>query len=167
MKGYALVAQLDRARFQRNLGCGFNSHQGRTNLKIGGTFMENSFDDCEVISVYSRKQAIEDGVLVDISHTSEVKECGFKAPVCVTDHLWNKIRSANSPWGDWHGRLWDVCTLAKLALRNFLRVEKFKHKLDHALIPFRLNFAEDKDSCKLWLVFNEKEGFTIMFPEDD
>ena len=76
----------------------------------------DNFDRFELISSYSRVQAIEDGVLVDISHTSEVHESGFKISVCVTDRLWAKIRDTTIPWGDWHGRSWDVCTLATLWL---------------------------------------------------
>ena len=34
----------------------------------------------EVIHSYTRQQAIEDGVLVDVSSTPEAKEAGFKAP---------------------------------------------------------------------------------------
>ena len=35
----------------------------------------------EVISSYSRAQAIDEGVLVDVSQSSEAKECGFKFPI--------------------------------------------------------------------------------------
>ena len=118
-------------------------------------------DDFEIISSYSRKQAIEDGVLVDISHTSEVHEAGFKIPVCVMDHLWEKIRQANIPWGDWHGRLWDVCVLATLAFKT-----SRAHGKDCHLVEFKVGFCEDKRPATLWLCFNEHEGFTIMFPED-
>ena len=121
----------------------------------------DNFEDFELISSYSRVQAIEDGVLVDISHTSEVHESGFKIPVCVTDHLWAKIRDTTIPWGDWHGRLWDVCTLAVLAFKTCRAQGKDCH-----LVPFKLSFCEDKKLATLWLCFNEHEGFTIMFPED-
>jgi hypothetical protein len=47
------------------------------------------FSDCEVISTYTRKQATEDGVLVDVSKTA--KEAGFLFPVAVTRGVWNEI----------------------------------------------------------------------------
>ncbi len=42
----------------------------------------NPFEDMEVISSYSRAQAIEDGVLVDVSALA--REAGFKYPVAVS-----------------------------------------------------------------------------------
>ncbi len=38
----------------------------------------------EIISTYTRKEAVEDGSLVDVSETSEAKEAGFKVPICLT-----------------------------------------------------------------------------------
>ena len=46
-----------------------------------------SFEDFEMIYSYTRKQAIDDGVLIDVS--SQARETGFKIPVCVTDHLYH------------------------------------------------------------------------------
>ena len=40
-----------------------------------------------VISVYTRAQAIGDGILVDVSETA--REAGFKIPVAVTRTVWN------------------------------------------------------------------------------
>ena len=42
-----------------------------------------------VISVYTRAQAIEDGILVDVSDTA--REAGFKIPVAVTRAVWNRL----------------------------------------------------------------------------
>jgi hypothetical protein len=41
--------------------------------------------DWEIISCYTRQQAIEDGVLIDV--TEEAKRIGFKVNTCVTDNL--------------------------------------------------------------------------------
>ena len=38
----------------------------------------------ETISTYTREQAIEDGMLIDISDTAEAKEAGFKVPIALT-----------------------------------------------------------------------------------
>jgi hypothetical protein len=119
-------------------------------------------EEPEVISVYTRKQAIEDGILVDISNTSEVKETGFKVPVAVTRHLWSTIeKGLKVPGQDLKGRLWDICFMATTAFRNF--------KEDKHLVPFEVLLvdAEGKQQThKLWLCFSEAEGFTIMHPED-
>ena len=41
------------------------------------------------ISAYTRAQAIEDGILVDVSETA--REAGFKIPVAVTRTVWNRL----------------------------------------------------------------------------
>jgi hypothetical protein len=48
---------------------------------------KNPFEDAPVIFSYTRAQAIEDGVLVDL--TDWAKETGFKVPVACTAAVWN------------------------------------------------------------------------------
>ena len=47
----------------------------------------NPFEDAPVIFSYTRAQAIEDGVLVDL--TEWAKETGFKIPVACTSTVWH------------------------------------------------------------------------------
>ncbi len=47
----------------------------------------NPFADAPVIFSYTRAQAIEDGVLVDLSEWA--KETGFKTPVACTSEVWH------------------------------------------------------------------------------
>ena len=49
----------------------------------------NPFDDAPVIYRYTRAQAIEDGVLVDL--TEWARETGFKIPVACTAQVWNRF----------------------------------------------------------------------------
>ena len=42
-----------------------------------------------VIFAYTRAQAIDDGILVDVSETA--REAGFKIPVAVTRTVWNRL----------------------------------------------------------------------------
>jgi len=81
--------------------------------------MEKTLEDVfgPVISSYSRAQAIEDGVLVDVS--GPARELGFKFPVAVTCGVWascvevpksNHIESED-------GRLHDVLWMLKVAIR--------------------------------------------------
>ena len=49
---------------------------------------DNPFDGAPVIFSYTRAQAIEDGVLIDL--TEWAKETGFKIPVACTATVWNK-----------------------------------------------------------------------------
>ena len=67
-----------------------------------------------VIFAYTRAQAIEDGILVDVSDTA--REAGFKIPVAITRTVWNRLialpegYTAVSRTSD--GRLWDVLWMA-------------------------------------------------------
>jgi len=46
----------------------------------------------EVIHRYTRKQAIEDGVLVDV--TEQAKRCGFSVPVAMTSALFGDCKAS-------------------------------------------------------------------------
>src|SRR5258707_1122633 len=74
------------------------------------------FHEAEVISSYSRTQAIADGVLVDVTKTA--REAGFKFPVALTAAVWERFVSV--PEGvvcqDEAGRLWDVHWMLRLAI---------------------------------------------------
>jgi len=67
-------------------------------------------DDLEIIYSYTRQQAIEDGVLIDVSNTAV--EVGIKHPVAVTAALWIRYIEPDAklkPFGQSiEGRLWDV-----------------------------------------------------------
>lgn len=69
-----------------------------------------------VIYIYTRRQAIEDGVLVDAGEMA--KEAGFKFPVAITAAVWGKYISV--PEGvegqDLQGRLWDVLYMLYVAI---------------------------------------------------
>jgi len=54
----------------------------------------NPFENMEAISTYSRAQAIEDGVLVDLSALA--REAGFKYPVAVSVGVFAVL----APWAD-------------------------------------------------------------------
>lgn len=49
---------------------------------------KNPFEDAPVIFSYTREQAIEDGVLVDL--TEWAAETGFKIPVACTAAIWHQ-----------------------------------------------------------------------------
>ena len=117
-----------------------------------------------IISRYTRKQAIKDGVLVDISNTEEAKNAGFKISVCITAHLWKKINHPALDHNLWRGRLGYVCCLAEFTFK--MKLQDISEPSDSALVPFHVDFKEDKANTELWLCFTSHEGFTIMFPED-
>lgn len=55
--------------------------------------MNNIFSDADVISIYTRAQAIADGVLVDISKLFPISSRLYKFPIACTDTVWNVIKS--------------------------------------------------------------------------
>ena len=81
--------------------------------------VESFFGD--VISTYTRAQAIEDGVLIDVS--SMAREAGFKWPVAMTSTAWADCvawtddDSLQQVHQDQSGRLWDVVFMASHAIR--------------------------------------------------
>jgi uncharacterized protein DUF6573 len=73
------------------------------------------WDDAEVIYAYTRAQALEDGVLVDVSEMA--KEAGIKFPVALTATVYGKY--VEIPEGvigqDVAGRLWDILWMFRRA----------------------------------------------------
>ena len=64
----------------------------------------------EVIYAYTRKQAIEDGILIDT--TSMAQEAGIKFPVAITIAVWNEyVKPCDelvSHGQSCEGRIWDI-----------------------------------------------------------
>ena len=75
-----------------------------------------------VVASYSRAQAIEDGVLIDV--TAMACEAGFKWPVALThtawcDYVaWTERDNRFQVHQDESGRLWDVLFMAFYAIRT-------------------------------------------------
>jgi hypothetical protein len=86
--------------------------------------MSDPFENAEVLSVYTRAQALQDGVLVEVS--AQAKEHGFKVPVAMTYVSWCECvqwtatdeRSKPGLGQSAAGRLHDVLTMAMHAARN-------------------------------------------------
>jgi len=72
-----------------------------------------------VVHSYSRQQAIEDGVLMDVSEAA--REAGFKFPIAVTGALWFEWiypdEASQEAGQDETGRLWDVLWMLFLAIK--------------------------------------------------
>jgi hypothetical protein len=76
----------------------------------------------EVIHTYSRRQAMDDGFLIDVS--SMAREAGITFPVAITAAAWadcvewTDADSKRQTYQDESGRLWDVLWILKLAARR-------------------------------------------------
>ena len=124
---------------------------------------ENGF---EIISVYTRAQAIEDGVLLDV--TSTAKETGIRFPVAVTAGLWNKYIVPSGILRDEgqsiQGRLWDVLWMFRNAASH----------CTNSLMFFKVLFLMENDvmeEVKLKSICGPGDTWdpviTIMLPEED
>ena len=126
-----------------------------------------------VISVYTRAQAIEDGILVDVSETA--REAGFTIPVAVTRAVWNRIVSLPEDYRgfqDERGRLWDALWMARhYALRasnsDRVRICVLVRDIRKDL---RDSHRPPRRHCPIVAIGADDDGgpaITIMFPEDD
>ncbi len=73
--------------------------------------------DLELISIYTRSEALADGVLVDVTETA--REAGFLYPVALTRAAWDLCvaltPAAKRAGNDERGRLWDVIWMMRWA----------------------------------------------------
>src|SRR5438105_2149620 len=76
------------------------------------------FENADLIHRYTRSDALRDGVLIDVSQTA--REAGFKYPVALAAAVWSRCVAV--PPGvlfrDEAGRLWDVLTMLRFAVRG-------------------------------------------------
>ena len=123
----------------------------------------------EVIYAYSRKNAIDDGYLVDVTQTA--KEAGILFPVVLTRTVWGTY--VEVPTGvtcqDEKGRLWDILWMYRC---EFLRLKK-NGKLKEAFF-FELyvrNTNKDPKLIKLKGMIHPGDNgegvITIMLPTED
>ncbi|NUQ72032.1 MAG: hypothetical protein HUU21_00435 [Polyangiaceae bacterium] len=73
--------------------------------------------DFELISVYTRADALADGNLIDVTETA--REAGIKIPVALTCAVWDHYvaltPAAKQAGNDEQGRLWDVLWMFRCA----------------------------------------------------
>lgn len=82
--------------------------------------MNDLFADAEIISTYTRSDAIRDGVLIDVS--TDAREAGFRFPVALTIAAY--LETVTWTPGNFaacqseSGRLWDVLMTATAGCRR-------------------------------------------------
>lgn len=123
------------------------------------------FDDFDVIDAYSRTEAIEDGLLVDLSSTA--REAGVPYPVCVTSTVYADCIGFpvdDSVW-DENERVTDLLT----TVSAFVRMAKGERE-----IAFEMPIFDDDGECQpiaLKLVCGPGDMgepvLTIMKPDED
>jgi len=116
----------------------------------------------DYVFVYTRQQAIDDGVFIDVSETA--KEAGIRYPVAITSNLYNtwikptkrQIARGQSE----QGRLWDVFTMFRFAAKN----------AKDSFMEFSVRFGRKR--VKIWAVVEAQSpddpspAINVMLPED-
>ena len=126
-----------------------------------------------VLSVYTRAQAIEDGILVDVSETA--REAGFKIPVALSRSVWERLVALPEGYRgfqDEAGRLWDVLWMARHyalgapnsnRVRMCVLVRDIRKDLRDSNRPPRRHFP----IVAIGAGDAGEPVATVMFPEDD
>lgn len=83
----------------------------------------------DVIYAYTRKQAIEDGTLIDVSPLA--REAGFKIPTALTAAVYGIVESIpkSKDYQDVQGRLWDVLWMGSFGAKNNKDKAQFLYNL--------------------------------------
>ncbi|MGE5609775.1 MAG: DUF6573 family protein [Bacillota bacterium] len=140
--------------------------------------MDDFWNDAEIIHAYTRRQAIEDGVLVDLMQPETkalVENAGIKVPVAMTATafsrcIWPIENAEGEAWlknqcQDLKGRLWDVLWMFRCASHG--------QSTDTVLFQFIVQDWETKRRRRMTLkavIHGGGQGepvITIMLPEED
>jgi len=119
---------------------------------------ENLFG--ETIYSYSRAQAIQDGVLVDLSHVHSIRQ-HWKHPFACTSAVWGIIENAlQRPDQDSCGICHDISTMAKLAIPS---------ARDAGQVLFTVIIIGKKHAMKLHIGPGDTAAavLTLMLPHED
>lgn len=108
----------------------------------GNDNQNNGNDDFfgPVIFSYTREQAIDDGVLVDVSYMA--REVGITFPTAVTSAVWDEYVKVPEivPWQDEQGRLWDILWMLRMAIQ--------RSKGSGELVRYKLLVQNDEGPAK-------------------
>ncbi len=126
-----------------------------------------------VLFAYTRRQAIEDGMLVDVTETA--REAGFRIPVAVSRSVWERLVALPEGYRgfqDERGRLWDVLWMARHyalraadsdRVRMCVPVRDIRKDLRDSNRPPRRHFPV----MAIGAGDDGSPAITVMFPEDD
>jgi hypothetical protein len=125
------------------------------------------WDGAEIISVYTRAQALADGVLVDV--TTMAKEAGFKFPVAMTHTVWHDFIEPLPLLGlgqSADGRLWDTLYMLHTAIK--------RAPVGEDVIHFKVIYIMETKQSRLVTLKavcgpgdNAEPVITVMLPEED
>ncbi|MFP4345919.1 MAG: DUF6573 family protein [Anaerolineales bacterium] len=129
-----------------------------------------------VIHTYTRAEALEDGVLIDVSEMA--REAGFKWPVAVSAAVWHLIEDIPPRFAKLEsvkGRLWDVLWMARCAIKP-PKIEGLVLPEPHHDDPYRLLYSlilhhGNRTYARLKLLTGPGDDgepvVTILLPDED
>lgn len=126
------------------------------------------FSNDDIIFAYTRRQALEDGVLRDASETA--REAGFRFPVALTAAAWAECVSVpeGASCQDEPGRLWDVLVTLRFAIK--LGLGDSQSSLRFALYV-QQHCGEEPEPTELKAVCGPDDDgspcITVMLPNED
>ncbi len=125
------------------------------------------FNDFHVIDSYSQQQAVEDGILANLSELFpiEIKECGINIPLfCTSSVFENYIKltpTAERALNDEKGRAWDLIFMSKQALKAAAKTgNKYYFKFYCVVKRIKPTLC----TCK---VVYDGHSFTILETDED
>ncbi|MDD2710090.1 MAG: hypothetical protein PHV34_19070 [Verrucomicrobiae bacterium] len=141
---------------------GLESRPEQSNINTNQTPFGN------IISTYTRKQALADGVQVDVSETA--KEAGIRFPVFLTRSVFEAYVTvpADVSGQDEAGRLWDLVWMLRHAI--------IKSKDGQIYLPFSLYVRNDNRKprlvnlvavCGALDMDDPQPAITVMLPDED
>ena len=122
----------------------------------------------EIVFAYTRKQALADGVQVDVTTTAQ--EAGIKFPMFLTRAVWDNYVTVPPDVSaqDEAGRLWDVVWMTRFAI--------LRTRPGMSRVPVALYVRNDNTRSKLVKLVAEcgpldiddpAPAITLMMPDED
>lgn len=122
------------------------------------------FTDDDIVSTYTREQAIEDGVLADLNQWIPVNETIF--PTACTSAVFDILQKAvesKPSWGnDYKGLIWDMVNMARFQHRGNDTHWFFKMTIHGAGRQSVYTFKAVLDAGD-----DEKPVITFLLPDED
>jgi len=148
-----------------------NESERKTNAVPAGKTASNPFADAPVIFSYTRAQAIEDGVLVDL--TEWAKETGFRIPVACTSAVWHQYivppegtrALGQSERGRGHDLLWMLYVAIRASKCNSGADDQLFYKVIFLQAPHRQETVTLKTMCGPG--DHGEPVLTVMLPDEN
>jgi len=137
-------------------------------------------DDVPIISMYTRRQAIEDGVLVDVSDVAK-SEYGINLPLAFTRAVWDEYITPDPRSVSWgqsiRGRLHDALFMLLPYLKHVTRDQKWIDKFNRdgsVTFYYKVIFImkeKQQRTIQLKVVLSLDENYrpvvTVLKPNED